>query len=1003
MHEEIWFFRHLTLVTRLGRMAVALCLLCVVGISFAAAEDEAEFFRRQVRPLLEDKCVSCHSHATRTMEGGLTLDSRSGWSTGGDRGPAVVPGKPQESLLLRAVTRADPDLQMPPDEPLTEAEVQILRDWIRRGAVDLREEPPAAPDTNWWSLRPLTAPAVPGDGHPIDAFVNDRLRSSGLSPLPAASAARLVRRATVDLHGLLPTPAAVEEFVADSRPDAVGRLVDGLLKSPRYGEHWARHWLDVIHFADSHGCEHDVKRPSAWRFRDYVIERLNDDVNWDRFVREQLAADVFFPDEPHLMAGLGFLAAGPLELSRAGTAPVTFDYLDRDDMVTQTMAAFASATVNCARCHQHKFDPITQEDYYALQAVFAGIGKGEISFDGSTDTLRRRQQLTAWEAAARARDADTLLAEPLADVVKSWLARQTSAPVAWQTLHPDVFVSVGGATLTRQSDGSLLASGTTPEQERYTVTATPELTRITAIRIEALPDASLPMQGPGRAGNGNFHLSEVGVQWFAAGEATPTVLTVSRTSADFDQAGWTSAQAIDGDTRSGWAIHPRIAQPHRIVLELATPLEISGPGHLAITLQHLYPPQHVMGRFRISITDAPAERARQPAADTTAALQTPAEQRTREQQAVLAAEAVAEYVRRQQAQLPARQTVYGVSSSWSHAKKLDQPQPPKTVHLLQRGDFQKPLYEVGPGSLSAIDVLPARFTDTHDDEALRRAALADWLVHPDNPLVWRSIVNRVWQFHFGQGLVDTPNDFGRMGGQPSHPDLLDWLAVWFRDEADGSLKQLHRLIMTSDAWQRSSGVGVVAMAEQRSRDADNRLLWRMNRQRLSADVFRDSVLQLSGRLDLTMGGPGVEQFAKSKGPQATPALDYAQFDWTTAAAGRRSIYRVVWRGIPDPFMEALDFPDLGLLAPRREFSASALQSLAVYNNDFVLHGSQWLADRVSADRRELSAQIDRAVALVWQREPSDAERLQLRTCAEQHGLAAVCRVLLNSNEFLFVD
>ena len=372
------------------------------------------------------------------------------------------------------------------------------------------------------------------------------------------------------------------------------------------------------------------------------------------------------------------------------------------------------------------------------------------------------------------------------------------------------------------------------------------------------------------------------------------MLTVSRTSADFDQAGWTSAQAIDGDTRSGWAIHPRIAQPHSIVLELATPLEISGPGHLAITLQHLYPPQHVMGRFRISITDAPAERARQPAADTTAALQTPAEQRTREQQAVLAAEAVAEYVRRQQAQLPARQTVYGVSSSWSHAKKLDQPQPPKTVHLLQRGDFQKPLYEVGPGSLSAIDVLPARFTDTHDDEALRRAALADWLVHPDNPLVWRSIVNRVWQFHFGQGLVDTPNDFGRMGGQPSHPDLLDWLAVWFRDEADGSLKQLHRLIMTSDAWQRSSGVGVVAMAEQRSRDADNRLLWRMNRQRLSADVFRDSVLQLSGRLDLTMGGPGVEQFAKSKGPQATPALDYAQFDWTTAAAGRRSIYR--WSG-----------------------------------------------------------------------------------------------------------
>jgi hypothetical protein len=356
------------------------------------------------------------------------------------------------------------------------------------------------------------------------------------------------------------------------------------------------------------------------------------------------------------------------------------------------------------------------------------------------------------------------------------------------------------------------------------------------------------------------------------------------------------------------------------------------------------------------------------------------------------------YAKKRLGTLPPKATVYGVSSSWSHAKKLATPQEPKVVHLLRRGDIDKPVREVEPGAISAINHLPGRFElPDPKNESARRAALAEWLIHEDNPLAWRSIVNRVWHYHFGRGLCDTPNDFGRMGSQPSHPELLDWLAVWFRDEAKGSLKELHKLILTSETWQQASQV------PPNAKDSDNRLLWRMNRQRMDAEVFRDSILRLSGRLDLSMGGAGIEQFEKSQGPQATPALDYSSYDWNSPGASRRSIYRVVWRGISDPFMEALDFPDLGLLAPKRGFSVSALQSLAVFNNDFVLHGSEWLAQRVESEGGDLEAHVQRAVRLVWLRPPSASEHVGFSNYARKHGLSAFCRVLLNSNEFLFIE
>jgi len=331
------------------------------------------------------------------------------------------------------------------------------------------------------------------------------------------------------------------------------------------------------------------------------------------------------------------------------------------------------------------------------------------------------------------------------------------------------------------------------------------------------------------------------------------------------------------------------------------------------------------------------------------------------------------------------------------------------VHVLRRGDIHKPGEVAASGALAAIKTLPGRFElQDSDDEALRRAALADWLAAPGNPLSWRSIVNRVWSHHFGRGLCDTPNDFGRMGGTPSHPELLDWLAVWFRDDAKGSLKQLHRLILLSSAYQRQSQSSAAAtptsaLSNSHATDAQNRFLWRMNRRHLDAESFRDAVLQISGRIDLTMGGAGIQQFTQSTGSQLTPRLHYDAFDWNHPSAARRSIYRVVWRGIADPFMESLDFPDLGLLAPQRGFSVSSLQALTIFNNDFVLHHSQVLAEKLQARHATVGAQVTEVCRLVFLREPGKEESEVLVAYATQHGLAATCRVLFNSNEFIFVD
>ncbi len=956
-----------------------------------------EFFTSKIEPILKQRCFECHSHEKK-MKGGLTLDSRSGWEQGGDSGPAIVVGKPEESLLIKMVRWSDDDHQMPPKEKLPPAEIALLEEWVKRGAPDPRVLMKKRPtESDWWSLKPLVVPKMPevaGVEHPVDRFIRARLAERKITPSPEADRRTLIRRVMFDLHGLPPSHGEVEAFVKDADPKAYEKLVDRLLESPRYGERWARHWLDTIHFAETHGCGHDLPRDHAWRYRDYVITALNGDKPWQRFVREQLAADVLFPEEPRLVAALGFLGAGVFDHSAYQTAPTNFDYLDRDDLVTQTMGAFASTTANCARCHAHKFDPISQDDYYALQAVFAGLIEGDIPFDEDKTVAQSRKRWQSILTAAESRDKSELLTPENASLVGAWEKTQ-GAPVKWTPLGYESFVSAEGSSLKRTGD-TLFSSGAKPDKDSYIIMSSVPLTKITAMRLDVLADPSLPMKGPGRQDNGNLTLSEIEAQLFDPGAAQPMKLKFSRATADFDQQGWTSVMAIDGNPATGWGIHPAVGVSHHAVFELAQAIAIKPGAKLTLTLKQLSGKSHLIGSFKLSVTDEPALRAAAMPVLAQEALMLSAEKRSEPQRLALAAHALRVFATTELAKLPAPAQVYAAAKKADVLLAVGKGTPttvakPKAVQVLKRGEFDKPMKEAVSGALSAIQALPARFEKAQaSDEAARRAALADWLADEKNPLTWRSIANRVWHYHFGRGLCDTPNDFGRMGGTPSHPELLDWLACELRDHG-GSLKHLHRLIVTSATYRQSS-----AHREDAAKlDADNRLLWRMNRLRLDADSYRDFILATSDRLDPALGGPSVRQFVTGPPVQLTPTLDYAAYDWSALPKHRRSIYRFVWRGVPDPFMDALDFPDLGMLAPARGFSASALQSLALYNNRFVLHFSSELGKQLTTP--------EEALRRVLLREPTAEGKTHFTAFAQKNGLAALCRVLLNSNEFLFVN
>jgi hypothetical protein len=870
-----------------------------------------------------------------------------------------------------------------------------------------------------WSLKPLSKPGLPSTRNknwaktPIDCFILAKLEEKGIKPSPPTDKKTLLRRVTFDLTGLPPKQSELEDFLKDKSPKAFEKVVDRLLASPRYGERWARHWLDVVHYADTHGHSQDRPRTNAWPYRDYVIRSFNDDKPYARFVQEQLAGDVLYPDDPQGIVALGFIAAGPWDdSSQVYITEDSFDKrqaqnLDRDDMVATAMSTFVSTTAHCARCHNHKFDPIPQKEYYALQAVFAGVDRVDRPYDLDPKINLVRQALLKRKTAHDVDPKGKMLLEPSVQAeVAAWEKESGYSAIDWQALEPLSLQSEGGATLTRQPDFSVLASGARPDTDTYTITARTTLTNITAVRLEVLVDDSLPLKGPGRQDNGNLTLTEFRV--LSAPASTPdsmSAVALQNPTADFDEkyggVDYDIAKALDGDSKTGWGIYPEIGRSHFAIFELKENVGFADGTMLKFVLEQKMGRAHLIGKLRLSVTSAQRPVKVQKLPENIAKILTVRQDaRTKDQTIELAAYYLKTKISREIGQLPAPHMVYAVANDFEPHLIFKPPRTPRPIYVLKRGDINKPEDPVSSSALSLVPGLPASFELANpEDEGNRRAALAKWITDPRNVLTWRSIVNRIWQYHFGRGIVDSPNDFGRMGSGPSHPELLDWLAVSFL-ESGGSIKQLHKLIVMSAVYQQSAQ----DYPRYATLDSDNRLLWRMNRTRLDAEEVRDTILQITGKLDLRTGGPADMQFKlDDPNPPVTPVVDYSKFDVDSPASFRRSIYRFIFRTIPDPFMDTLDCADASQLTPVRNVSITSLQALAMWNNQFILHQSEELARQITKTNKNLDRQVREACERVLARAPTRVELTDMKRYAAEHGLANACRILLNCNEFIFVD
>jgi len=989
-----------------------------LGVSLCATAYEGPSFSEQVAPIFERHCVRCHQGSE--PKGGLDLTTSAAALRGGDSGPAIVPSNLEASSLVSAVSGDKPE--MPKDAPaLSAQQVETLRQWIAAGAAwpaDAALSEKGANDTQWWSLLPLTNPAVPAAldawvRTPVDAFVLERLRREGLSPSAEADRRTLIRRLSYDLHGLPPKVEEVAAFVADERPDAYEQLVDRLLASPRYGERWGRYWLDVVHFGESHGYDKDKPRPNAWPYRDYVIDSLNADKPYDRFVAEQIAGDVLFPFEPAATVATGFIAAGPWDFVghvelREGTVDKDIARLnDRDDMLSNAMSTFMSLTAHCARCHDHKFDPIRQADYYALQAVFAGVDRADRPYDADPTAARARHELLAQRQTLESR----------LKSIEERVAQVTSPEIV--AIDKQLASLDGELKQLPAADGksSLGYHSQIMSKSDETKWVQVDLGRSQSLEVISLVPSHVVYGG--HPGPGFGFPSRFKVEVSESPDFATAQVVFDRTGEDYPHPGDTPLTIpVNVSGRYVRVTATRLwKRTDDWIFALSELVAMSGgvnvaQGKAVTALDSIEAPASWSTRYLVdgmSSTGALELDGTVPARDKRRAVEAKLEEmRSRREELVdqrldattrESRSAIRESLARvgqQLAQLPPPLQVYAAANQFGSQGSFKAAATARPIHLLARGDVRSPREAMRPAGLPCVQGPQAEFAlDESAGEGARRAALAAWLIDPRNALLRRSIVNRVWHYHFGQGLVDTPNDFGRMGSLPSHPELLDWLAGWFAKQGH-SLKALHRLLLTSAAYRQSSA----NRPEAARIDAGNRLLWRMNRQRLDAECVRDAMLAVSGKLDLAMGGPSVQQFFFKD--DHSPVYDYASFDVDDPRSYRRSVYRFLVRSVPDPFMECLDCADPSIMTPKRNTTLTSIQALALLNNPLAVRQAEHFAARA-----QISDDVGEQVALAWQtalgRPPEPKERDALTAYAQKFGLPAACRVILNSNEFLFVD
>ena len=983
--------------------------------------DDADSFSK-VQTLLEHRCLACHNAVDR--KGDFSLQTESALKDSG----YVVAGKAVESHLLSVLKSADGEPPSMPKggEALTAEEVRLIANWIEQGAkwpaaVVLRE--PIVNDFDWWSFQPIRRPEVPSvstetsdpewQQSPIDAFILSKHRALGLTRTPAADRRTLIRRLTYDLTGLPPTPEQVRMFEANEDPQAYPELVERLLASPQYGERWARHWLDVVKYADTCGYDKDKLRPNAWPYRDYVIRSFNDDKPYSRFVQEQIAGDALFPNEPDGILGLGFVAAGPwdfighVEVPESKIDGMVARNLDRDEMITNTLNTFCSVTIQCARCHNHKFDPFTQEHYYSLQSIFAAVDRAERRYDTDPETERVRRELS------ESRDEVAAQLKKFDDDVKQEGGTQLAAlDKRIAALKPKAQPADK-----RPEFGYHSQTSATQDAEKWVEVDLGQEMEIAKIVLHPCHD---DFGGIG-AGFGfpvrfrvNTRPDAVSADTNALSGRAPSVPPAEGleqfVTKDFPNPGLSTVELSGNATNARFirVTATKLADRTGVFIFALAELEIlnSQDDNVALAakvtaLDSIEAPS----RWRKSnLTDGIWATAADPA--VVAELSAAEKQRTEILNRILTPDRVALHqklmkqrsdVDEQVKTLPAGRMVYAAATHFNPQGNFKPTSGmPRSVSILHRGNIQQPQTAVHPGVIPLTMNSRWQFKLPEDHtEADRRTALARWITSPDNPLTWRSIANRVWQYHFGKGIADSPNDLGRMGQLPTHPELLDWLADEFRKTQ--SFKHLHRLIVSSATYRQASTRdepnGVI--------DSDNQYLWRMNRRRLSAEELRDSVLSISGRLNGKMGGPGFYLFALEKTAHS-PHFEYHKFDPDDAASHRRSVYRFIARSQPDPFMTMLDCADSSQSTPRRTETLTSLQALSLLNNNFNLTMARHFAARVESEATGSSVST-RAFELVTGRQPTHSEREQLDSYLQQYGLPNLCRVLFNTSEFVFLD
>ncbi|AMV25357.1 Planctomycete cytochrome C [Gemmata sp. SH-PL17] len=976
------------------------------GAATTRGADPTDHFEAKVRPVLVQHCIKCHG--PEKQKSGLRLDSKTGWQTGGESGPALVPGKSAESLLIKALSGADGISQMPPNGKLTAAEIAALEQWVKDGAVDPRVGGPArlggvtaAEAKDWWSFRPVTRPAVPKNAgtNAIDAFIRAKLAGANLALSPTADKRTLIRRATYDLTGLPPTPQDIKAFLKDDSPEAFAKVVDRLLASPAYGERWGRHWLDLVRYADTAGENSDHPLPHAWRYRNWVIDAVNRDVPYDEFLRDQLAGDIVAAQNPNEKYAPRVVATGFLALARRFGHDIDKDiHLTYEDTIDTVGKAFLGLTIGCARCHDHKYDAITAKDYYALYGI---LDSTKFAFPGCEPQQRPRDLVPLMPPAEWDR-----VVKPYKDKLAN-LDAQLAHLRAEQTKLAQELKARAGTT------GRALARGEIPDGGEQVFDKLPAEIEVRAgqfLQLSVTPlknhgaDSTLiewdiaEIGGKERRWNltadvlddllaGNPHGDTHGnkrVWWFLDTREGPIPLSESAR----DLSGKPGLNAWrNGDTPSVFANCAKEPVPVWTKLPARSVFVHPGPnGNVAVGwLSPVDGKIRITGRIKDAHPGGPdgvgwvLERfTGEMGTDLlTVAGKSEKQQALERERAALIASA------------PVQDVAFAVTESTPHNAK---------VHL--RGDPEK----LGP-------VVPRRWLEVFGGEQLPalagsgRLELAGWITAKNNPLTARVMVNRIWLHHFGKGLVKTPNDFGTRGSAPSHPELLDWLASEFV-EKQWSVKALHRQIMLSATYQQASTLRPDAAKV----DANNELYWRFERRRLSGEELRDSLLTASGQLDRKPGG------AHPFPPEASWSYSQHVPFSTFFESDKRSVYLISVRNRRHPFLGLFDGADPNATTPQRQDTTVPTQALYFLNDPFFHGQSEKVASR--ALTKPEAARLDELFRAAFQRTPTNKEQDAANAFLKRYAAtltdtppaertkaawAALARVLLASNEFLYLD